>query len=345
MSELRAPFPYFGGKAAIAETVWAALGSPGHYLEPFFGSGAVLLARPNWTPDCVETVCDADGLLANVWRALQRVPDAVAKVCDWPVNHADLMARRRVLLRERQGLLDRLLADDEYYDARLAGYWIWAASCWIGSGLTRPGAIPHVSGTGHGVHAAGKIPHLGHGGKGVHRLGIGSVTSGGDVRDPYTPSLWTWFRALSERLRRVRVVCGDWSRICGGDWQADMGTAGIFFDPPYGAEAERDPSIYDQDALTVADDVAAWCLSRGEREDHRIVLCGYEGEHGELVRAGWTVRAWTARGGYANQRRNDDPDEDGEENRKRERLFLSPAAARQLAQTETPLFSAPARRG
>ena len=29
----RAPFPYTGGKADAAATVWAALGDPAHYVE------------------------------------------------------------------------------------------------------------------------------------------------------------------------------------------------------------------------------------------------------------------------------------------------------------------------
>mgnify|MGYP000954199639 FL=1 len=60
-SLLRAPFPYPGGKSRIADVVWAALGNPRNYIEPFFGSGAVLLARPH-APQ-IETVNDADGLL------------------------------------------------------------------------------------------------------------------------------------------------------------------------------------------------------------------------------------------------------------------------------------------
>jgi len=65
-----APFPYFGGKAKIAADVWTAIGQPAHYIEPFFGSGAVLLARPNYTATAhTETVCDKDGHLANGWRA------------------------------------------------------------------------------------------------------------------------------------------------------------------------------------------------------------------------------------------------------------------------------------
>jgi DNA adenine methylase len=40
---LRAPFPWFGGKSRAAHLVWAAFGDVPNYVEPFFGSGAVLL--------------------------------------------------------------------------------------------------------------------------------------------------------------------------------------------------------------------------------------------------------------------------------------------------------------
>jgi DNA adenine methylase len=47
MEQLEAPFPWFGGKRKVASLVWARFGEVVNYVEPFFGSGAVLL---NWTP-------------------------------------------------------------------------------------------------------------------------------------------------------------------------------------------------------------------------------------------------------------------------------------------------------
>ncbi len=41
------PFPWFGGKSAVADRVWTALGPDVmNYVEPFCGSCAVLLLRP-----------------------------------------------------------------------------------------------------------------------------------------------------------------------------------------------------------------------------------------------------------------------------------------------------------
>jgi DNA adenine methylase len=54
--DLRAPFPWFGGKSRVAPLVWERFGNVPNYVEPFFGSGAVLLGRPH--PPKTETVND-----------------------------------------------------------------------------------------------------------------------------------------------------------------------------------------------------------------------------------------------------------------------------------------------
>jgi site-specific DNA-adenine methylase len=299
-TELKAPFPYFGGKGMIADTVWAYLGDVKQYIEPFFGSGAVLLKRPQTRHEKMyEIANDADGLLANVWRAIKFAPDEVAEWCDWPVNHADLVARRKRLLENEEMLLSKLVDDDMFYDAKLAGYWVWAASCWIGAGLTRPNARPHLT-CDQGILS--KIPHI------IDDRGIVTVTGNG---------VYDWLRFLSARLRHVKVVCGDWTRVCGGNWQANNNPVGMFFDPPYATEG-RDEAIYHKESLTVAKDVEKWVLKRGDDKRYRIVLAGYDDEYASLVEAGWRVHAWSAQGGYGGG------DTRGDVNRHRERLYISP---------------------
>jgi hypothetical protein len=102
-----------------------------NYVEPFFGSGAVLLGRP--TEPQTETVNDLDCYLANFWRALRADPDAVAEAADWPVNEADILARHRWLLSQEE-FRQRIRTDAEYYDPRIAGWWVWGCCQWIGSG-------------------------------------------------------------------------------------------------------------------------------------------------------------------------------------------------------------------
>ncbi len=187
----------------------------------------------------------------------------------------------------------------------------------------QPGGIPHIGSSGdHGG-----------GGHGVHQLGGGWGKSKASaprslpdydvsVTEPYNVNLYKWFRALSERLRYVRVVCGDWSRVCGGNWQDNSGDVGLYFDPPYSGAAKRQADIYSTDSLTVADDIRTWCLERGSRPTYRIVLSGYYEEHESLLSAGWTVRRWKAAGGYSKG------GSQAVENSKREALFLSPHCRR-----------------
>ena len=320
---LKAPFPYFGGKGLIADIVWKYLGDVKQYIEPFFGSGAVLLKRPPTKhTKFYEIVCDKDGFVCNVWRAIQFDPDETAKWCDWPINHADLIARRKSLLENEERLLENLCEDPEWFDAKMAGYWIWCASSWIGSGMLCPNQIPHlIRGTGihskrphlirdTGIHS--KRPHLTHD-KGIHSE-IPHLTHDKGI---CTGNAAQWLNWLSARLRNVKVVCGDWTRVCGGNWQASNKPVGIFFDPPYATDM-RDKEIYHKESLDVAKDVGDWALKRGDNPDYRIVVCGYEGEHQQLIDNGWFVHEWSTGGGYSRKNTK------GATNRHLERLFISP---------------------
>lgn len=69
------PFAYFGGKTRSAELIVDLLPEHGHYVEPFAGSLAVLLAKPH---SRMETVNDLDGRLMTFWRVLRDRPDDLA---------------------------------------------------------------------------------------------------------------------------------------------------------------------------------------------------------------------------------------------------------------------------
>ena len=369
MAELRAPFPYFGGKSRAASLVWERFGACVNYVEPFAGSLAVLLACPEDRRPRVETVNDANAFLANFWRATRADPEGVARAADWPVNECDLHARHRDLLR-RGPALRALLEDPHAFDVEAAAWWVWGASAWIGSGWCEEGRKPSEQlpllgakgpegrpqeATGSGIHAAGmrgpsrKLPNLAgstasdgradpacaNHGAGIHAANargpsrqlpnIGAVnygdrpTDGG--RGTHSPErrtrLFDIFAALSERLRHVRVTCGDWSRICTPAVTYRHGLTAVFLDPPYdgfeglyGATEAGEP---------LSAKVRAWALEHADRKDMRIALCGYEGEH-DLP--GWECVPWKAKGGYSNQAEGEN------ENAKRERLWFSPACLR-----------------
>jgi DNA adenine methylase len=75
---VKPPFPYYGGKITLGRRFVELFPSHGHYVEPYCGSLAVLLAKP---PSTMETVNDLDGEIVNFWRVLRERPDEMARVC------------------------------------------------------------------------------------------------------------------------------------------------------------------------------------------------------------------------------------------------------------------------
>lgn len=69
---------YFGGKTRLADRIAGLLPDHDHYVEPFAGSLAVLLAKK---PSRMETVNDLDNLLMTFWQVLRDKPDALIRVC------------------------------------------------------------------------------------------------------------------------------------------------------------------------------------------------------------------------------------------------------------------------
>lgn len=386
--KLRAPFPWFGGKSRVAHLVWLRFGDVCNYVEPFAGSLAVLLGRR--TEPRIETVNDVDCYLANFWRAVVADPAAVAIAADWPVNEADLHARHLWLVN-REEFRERMKNDPKFFDAKIAGWWVWGISQWIGGGWCHPTSKrdgsddkprrgrphlttddgiqkeagwhgrfdrskprglhaekyhvrPDLSGE-RGIHrkrprlAAGgrgvsrQIPDLsgdsGAAGRGVHakmpqaQRGWGRGVASKQLVEP-ADGLYSWFEALQERLRRVRVCCGDWKRIMGPAVTTSIGVTGVFLDPPYGVEDRS--NVYSQDDREVSVAVRDWALENGSNPLLRIALCGYQGEH-EMPDT-WECLHWKTAGGYgcvAGGR--------GAVNAGRERIWFSPHCLRE------PLFA------
>jgi hypothetical protein len=349
---MQAPFPWFGGKSTVAPLVWPRFGPVQNYVEPFFGSGAVLLNRP--TPfSGPETINDLDGFVANFWRAIQADPSTVAQHADWPVNEVDLHARHAWLVTQRADLTDRLMGDPDFYDAKIAGWWVWGICSWIGSGwcsgngpwqvidgmLVDTRQLPHLGNAGQGINR--QLPHLGDAGRGINRQlpHLGDAGRGVSLRLPHLHaarginrpglSILNWFTALSDRLRNVRVCCGDWTRVLGDTPTVKQGTTAILLDPPYADTAERTGDIYVCDSASVAHAVREWALAHGDDPRLRIALCGYQGEH--EMPSTWSAVPWKAHGGYGAQ-----GDGQGKANRHRETVWFSPHCR------ATDLFSAAA---
>lgn len=280
---LKAPFPWFGGKSKVAHLVWQRFGDVPNYVEPFAGSLAVLLGRPHEAR--LETVNDLDCYLANFWRATTQAPMEVAKWADWPVNEADLHARHLWLLN-REEFRQAMRTDPDYFDAKVAGWWVWGLCQWIGSGWC---AERNYNGEGN---AKQQLPHLGDAGRGVHRPSQQLPHLGNAGRG----DLYEYFAHMQARLRRVRVTCGDWSRVLGETVTTKQGVTGVFLDPPYAQDLRDD--LYSVER-SVSDDVRQWAIENGDNAMLRIALCGYADEH--AMPDSWTAVAWKAAGGYGSQ--------------------------------------------
>src|SRR6266508_5596067 len=72
------PFAYYGGKTTLADRIVELLPAHRHYIEPFAGSLAVLLAKP---PALFETVNDLDQQVMTFWRVLRDRGRDLARVC------------------------------------------------------------------------------------------------------------------------------------------------------------------------------------------------------------------------------------------------------------------------
>jgi hypothetical protein len=279
---VKAPFPYFGGKRTIAETVWRAFGRPKQYIEPFCGSAAVLLSAPE--PASLEVIGDANGFIANFWRAVVAQADEVARWADYPVSHVDLGARHVWMMGERERVGAELQDPHWPGDAKLAGWWVWGQCAWIGSGWCDwTGQVPHVSDAGMGIQATGQVPHVSDAGRGIQATGQVPHVSDAGRGD----ALWTsggrtamrWLRELADRMERVRVVHGAWDRCLNSHYGAEL--TAIFLDPPYKAFEK----LYG-----VSDPVAAECETWArENAGLRVALCGHRGDY-DLP--GWVQHEW-----------------------------------------------------
>ena len=282
-SSLTAPFPYYGGKRRLAPRIWERLGNPTVYAEPFAGSVACLLARPDG-PGPREIVCDLDGGICNFWRAVQADPEAVAHWADYPTIHQDLTARHAWLRNWIAENRERLSADPDFHDARAAGWWVWGASLWIGGGWCHVEANmkesrPHLSGTGgvqtamspQNVSAQTGRPHVCNheGGMGVaaqkrtqipHIKDAGGGSGVSRQTSKTRPDILRWFARIQQRMAAVVVLNRSWesaltpSLLMQTASSPDV-TVGILMDPPYLTEG-RSNALYGSDAAGLSDDCA-----------------------------------------------------------------------------------------
>lgn len=309
------PYTWFGGKSPVSDIVWARFGNVPNYIEPFFGSGRLLFDRPDWhftqhrDRIVYESVNDLDGYVVNFWRSVASNPEAVARHADRPVHEVDLHAVGDFLFcgESSSSFVDLVRSDHRFYDLERAGLWVWFVSNWIG-------AVPEVGLKDRVPRYRWNTSH-----RGVLRVFPGRKVNLSEC-DRRLSILVDWMSTLADRIRNVQCLSGDWSRICSNSFTYDrVAPCAVFLDPPYGRAAGRLDRLYSNDSLDVATSVLAWCVSHSDRQDLRIALCGYEGEHNILEGLGWDKVPWKAPGGLGNIGEGA-----GKSNAAKERIWFSP---------------------
>ena len=315
--DLRAPFPWYGNKRRWAKRVWARLGDPKVYAEPFFGSGALLLARPPSRHDRrKEIVVDLDGYVANFWRAVQADPMEVARHAWWPVNHHDLAARGHDMAARRDGFTQKVLNDPRFFDSEMAGWFAWGISTASGGqflldagihgGRWNPdreavlGSRPIVTPSGDGSTGTGKLARK--------PSSDGAISFDGADRTAARiedTALAPRMIELAERMRHVIVFGGSWSQCTGDSVLSNVATSegddvGIVLDPPYLSEDRTQIYHGEKQTNDVARESWEWAVANGHQ--YRIAYFCHEGDFDPLD--GWETDLMSMAGIHKADRRN-----------------------------------------
>lgn len=287
---LRAPYSYFGSKARVAKVIWQGLGELSNYVEPFCGSLSILLSNPKIPK--IETVNDINYNITNFWRSISNDPEGVAKFADYPVNEIDLHAKQKWLTCQTTiDFKNKLEENIDFYDVKIAGYWIYGMGASIGDNWLKPKglkAMPMLSSAGGGIHGLSN-------------------------------NILDWFKSLQERTKRVRICSGDWKRVItpsitfNNKGLSTKDITGIVLDPPYDL-SNRDKVYINE--FNIYKEVCEWAISNSDNNRLRIVVCGYNGDF--TFPNNWKTYSWTSSGmgNMGNDR--------GRENSKKEMIYFSP---------------------
>jgi hypothetical protein len=182
-------------------------------------------------------------------------------------------------------LPEYLRTSERTYDMQLAAWWIWGASCWLGSGWCREPSRKRPA-----IAGQGNRPHKGRGVARPCAFKTNPALGNGIHAGTHRENLVAWMLALADRLRWTRIICGDWTRAVTAAVTTSHGLTGIVLDPPY-CHSLRNSRLYREDDPALSAAVRA-CIEHGDDPLLRIVLCGKHDEHDELLEHGWAKHPW-----------------------------------------------------
>lgn len=244
--------PWFGGKTNLAPTIVEELGAHSAYFEPFCGSMAVLLAKPESSS---ETVNDLHGDLTNLARVVRH-----------PVQGPMLYRRLRRTLRCEQlhrwasteiSMKQYLEPPDRSYEhvvSRAYDYFLvsWMGRCGTSGTLAKASTFPVRNTPGGGANGKRFVAAV--------------------------DSIPAWRR----RMRCVTITCRDGFTML--EKISDDPKVAIYVDPPYlkkGTKYLHD--FEDGDHVRLAK-----LLHRFQKA--RVVVSYYDDEALDALYPGWTKR-------------------------------------------------------
>jgi len=244
--------PWYGSKRTLAPRIVAECGEHKFYVEPFCGSMAVLLAKP----ECgMEMANDLHGDLINLARVLasDRAPDLYSRVARVLMHEAMHTEAKATITGTPCDPAPSIDAVGECHVRRALAYFVMSWMGRNGHGGTRPGNIT----------TARRFTHNGGSGGLRWRSAVDSIP------------------AWHERLRSVSFSCMDAFTLV--ERMGDQDGTVIYLDPPYVRKSDK--YVHDlkaEDHARLAD-----LLRRFKRT--RVIVSYYdEPELHEWYR-GWTV--------------------------------------------------------
>ena len=258
---MRTIFPYFGSKKCYASMCWERFGDPNTYVEPFAGSLAVLLRRPQIYSNKrrFEIVGDLSGKICNFWRALKIDPEAIAKEIVYPPIHLDMQARNKFIKDWCEVNKAKLELNPDYCDVKVAAWFIWGQCLSIGLnfGSCNDPQVPNMAGS-----ALSQVQSI------YQSMSVNEAVD-------YNNKLLS---QIADRLASVAIFNKPWKSCFSGRVMEhrEAEEVAVFLDPPYKLEKRSKTYENEHQSETAAEASYEWAIEHGEK--YRIAYCCHEGD-------------------------------------------------------------------
>lgn len=113
---MKAVMKYPGAKWSMAPWIISKFPTHRSYLEPFFGSGAVLFSKPR---SDIETVNDLDGEVVNLFQWIRRDPERLANEIRWTPYAREVYEEAFAGIKTEEDSFRRAV---NYYTYMMMGY-------------------------------------------------------------------------------------------------------------------------------------------------------------------------------------------------------------------------------